>query len=123
MLNELSQKIFQANKEKGFWDNERNVGEMLMLVTTELAEAMESHRKGKFCKLNTFNETYFDNLNDAEFNQAFEKNIKDTFSDEMADSLIRILDMCGGLEIDIEKHVELKLRYNSLRPKLHGKLY
>jgi NTP pyrophosphatase (non-canonical NTP hydrolase) len=119
MLNELSQKIFQANKEKGFWDNERNVGEMLMLVTTELAEAMESHRKGKFCQLETFN----DLLKDAEFKQAFEKNIKDTFSDEMADSLIRILDMCGGLDIDIKKHVELKLRYNSLRPKLHGKLY
>ena len=123
MLNELSQKIFQANKEKGFWNEKRNVGEMLMLVTTELAEAMESHRKGKFCQLETFNDTYFDNLKDAEFKQAFEKNIKDTFEDEMADALIRILDMCGGLEIDIEKHVELKLRYNSLRPKLHGKLY
>lgn len=123
MLNELSQKIYQANKEKGFWDEKRNVGEMLMLVTTELAEAMEAHRKGKFCQLNTFNDTYFDKLTDVEFKVAFESNIKDTFEDEMADSLIRILDMCGGLEIDIEKHVELKLRYNSLRPKLHGKLY
>jgi NTP pyrophosphatase (non-canonical NTP hydrolase) len=102
MLNELSQKIFQANKEKGFWDNERNVGEMLMLVTTELAEAMESHRKGKFCQLETFNDTYFDNLKDAEFKQAFEKNIKDTFSDEMADALIRILDMCGGWKLTLK---------------------
>jgi NTP pyrophosphatase (non-canonical NTP hydrolase) len=56
-------------------------------------------------------------------NRRLRKILKIHFSDEMADALIRILDMCGGLDIDIEKHVELKLRYNSLRPKLHGKLY
>lgn len=47
MLNELSQKIFQANKEKGFWDNERNVGEMLMLVTTEPGRSDGITQKGQ----------------------------------------------------------------------------
>ena len=51
MLNELSEEIYQNNKEKGFWDNKRNVGEMLMLVTSELGEAMEAHRKGRFANL------------------------------------------------------------------------
>ena len=39
-------------KEKGFWDKERNIGEALMLIVTELAEAMEAHRyrgRGGIC--------------------------------------------------------------------------
>ena len=109
MLNELSEEIYQNNKEKGFWDKERNVGEMLMLVTSELGEAMEAHRKGRFANLESYEE--------------FEDAIKDTFEDEIADSVIRLLDMCGGLGIDIDTHVRLKLEYNKTRERLHGKKY
>lgn len=113
MLNELSEEIHQNNKEKGFWDNERNVGEMLMLVTSELGEAMEAHRKGRFANLEAY----------EEFSENFEDAIKDTFEDEIADSVIRLLDMCGGLGIDIDTHVRLKLEYNKTRERLHGKKY
>ena len=37
-LTELSKEIHQDNKEKGFWDEERNIGEMLMLIVSELGE-------------------------------------------------------------------------------------
>ena len=113
MLNELAEEIYQNNKEKGFWDNERNVGEMLMLVTSELGEAMEAHRKGRFANLEAY----------EEFSENFEDAIKDTFEDEIADSVIRLLDMCGGLGIDIDTHVRLKLEYNKTRERLHGKKY
>ena len=113
MLNELSEEIYQNNKEKGFWDNERNVGEMLMLVTSELGEAMEAHRKGRFANIEAY----------EEFSENFEDAIKDTFEDEIADSVIRLLDMCGGLGIDIDTHVRLKLEYNKTRERLHGKKY
>lgn len=113
MLNELAQEIYHNNKEKGFWDNERNVGEMLMLVTSELGEAMEAHRKGKFA-----------NMEDYEiFTGDFECSIKDSFEDEIADSIIRLLDMSAGLGIDIDTHVRLKLEYNKTRERLHGKKY
>ena len=113
MLNYLAEEIYQNNKEKGFWDNERNVGEMLMLVTSELGEAMEAHRKGRFANLEAY----------EEFSENFEDAIKDTFEDEIADSVIRLLDMCGGLGIDIDAHVRLKLEYNKTRERLHGKKY
>jgi NTP pyrophosphatase (non-canonical NTP hydrolase) len=104
ILNKLSKQIYEANKEKGFWDKERNVGELLMLVTSELGEAMEAHRKGNFTNpKGTFQ--------------------KDTFEDEIADAIIRLLDMAGGLNIDIDFHVFAKLEYNKSRPKLHGKNY
>ena len=113
MLNELAQEIYQNNKGKGFWDKERNVGEMLMLVTSELGEAMEAHRKGRFANLEAY----------EEFSEDFEDAIKDTFEDEIADSVIRLLDMCGGLGIDIDTHIRLKLEYNKTRERLHGKKY
>ena len=113
MLNELAEEIYQNNKGKGFWDKERNVGEMLMLVTSELGEAMEAHRKGRFANLEAY----------EEFSEDFEDAIKDTFEDEIADSVIRLLDMCGGLGIDIDTHIRLKLEYNKTRERLHGKSY
>ena len=53
------------------------------------------------------------------FKQAFEATVKDSFEDEVADSVIlilksiRLLDPCGGL----------KLRYNATREYGHGKKY
>ena len=35
----------------------------------------------------------------------------------------RIEKLCSSLNIDLWKHVELKLKYNSLRPYKHGKQY
>jgi NTP pyrophosphatase (non-canonical NTP hydrolase) len=114
-LNESAQIIFQNNKAKGFWDKERNVGEMLMLVVSELGEAMESHRKGKF----TTEEIW---LKFAETGD-FKSTIKDTFEDELADAVIRLLDMAAGLGIDLEYHINEKVIYNTTREKYHGKSY
>jgi len=55
--------------------------------------------------------------------QAFKNHIKDSFEDEIADAVIRLLDMCGGLRIDIDFHVTSKLMYNASRPYKHGKKY
>ena len=37
-LNELAELCHSIAKEKGFWDKERNIGEALMLIVTEIAE-------------------------------------------------------------------------------------
>lgn len=129
-LNQLSYTIFQGNKEKGFWDQERNIGELLMLVTSELAEALEAHRKGRMCLTNprdilppSIPNMNDQAMNDADYSIRFAAKIKDTFEDEIADAIIRLLDLCGGLGIDIDAHVTAKLKYNRTRPRLHGKAY
>ncbi|MBF0595036.1 MAG: nucleotide pyrophosphohydrolase [Candidatus Omnitrophica bacterium] len=81
-------------KSKGFWDKERNVGEALMLVVTELAEAMEAHRKQD----------------------------QENFKEELADTLIRLFDLCGGMGIDIEAEITKKCEKNKSRPYKHGKI-
>ena len=125
-LNSSAQIIFQNNKAKGFWDNERNVGELLMLVTSELGEAMEAHRKGKFANLERLEFELSPNSElpyERHLSAKFEMHVKDTFEDEIADAVIRLLDLSAGLGIDLEKHINAKVRYNESRPKLHGKLY
>ena len=93
-LNEWSQYCHSIAKEKGFWEKERNVGEALMLIVTELAEAMEGYRK----------------KDDA------------NFKEELADTYIRLFDLCGGLGIDIEKEIAEKTERNKSRPYKHGKI-
>ena len=93
-LNELAQYCHAIAVEKGFWEKERNIGEALMLIVTEIAEAMEAHR-------------HQDDAN---------------FKEELADTFIRLLDLCGGLKIDIEDEIYKKSLVNKNRPFKHGKI-
>ena len=120
-MNKLSNVVYSRNIEKGFYDKEKNVGEMLALMHSEISEALECDRKGKY--FNGVIEVINGVPNDEDFRRAFEQDVKDTFEDEMADIIIRVLDMCGFKGIDIESHIEGKMRYNALRPHKHGKKY
>lgn len=122
-LTELSKQIHKANVEKGFYENEKNIGEMLALIHSEVSEALECDRKNKYCQLIDLDLVVGSELPSTEFKDWFEQDVKDTFEDEMADIIIRVLDMCGHQVVDIQKHIELKLRYNSLREYKHGKKY
>lgn len=97
------------------------LGQKLMLVVSEIGEALEANREDREPNYYMFED--WQNDEKYSFEDAFKLHIKDTFADELADSIIRLLDLCGLYQIDIEKHVKLKMKYNSLRPKLHGKKY
>ena len=132
-INNLSQTIYQENKDKGFWPSDpkdRNVGEALMLIVSELAEGIEAHRAGRHANMQAYEDVYesiateqADSSGDLAHECAFKAHIKDSFEDEMADAIIRILDLCGGLGINIGKHLYMKLGYNATRPHKHGKSY
>lgn len=96
-----------------FYD--RNISEMLMLIVSELGEAQEALRKNKRADMRG-------GINEM-LPQVFEDYIKDTFEDELADVFIRLGDLCGYLNIDIEKHIKAKMEYNKGRPRKHGKKF
>lgn len=100
---------------------DKNVGELLMLVVSELGEALEAHRKGRLSTCVILNVKELHDI--EEFKLQFERRIKDSLQDELADAVIRIADMCGYLGIDLEKHIELKMKYNATREYKHGKRY
>jgi NTP pyrophosphatase (non-canonical NTP hydrolase) len=110
--------------EKGFYDEPKRVGEQLMLVVSELGEAQEAHRKGRVTSSNAnIDINIIKSWEGEAFQNIFHKNVKDTLEDEIADTVIRLFDMCGALGIDLQTHIEMKLKYNLARPKMHGKLY
>lgn len=126
MLNELARSIYEGNAKQGFWENERNTGEMLMLIVTELSECLEAHREGRHAKWADYDALYNSEAhrNNPEYkNTVFKNQVKDTFEDELADAVIRIFDMAGGLGINIGKHIMHKLAYNATRQYKHWKKY
>jgi NTP pyrophosphatase (non-canonical NTP hydrolase) len=128
-LNELARQFHERSKAKGFWDEPREIGTLLMLIVSELSEALEADRQNKHARLQDFFMCQIINranhtINSDDFdNVSFEDCVKDTFEDEIADSFIRLFDLCGEMGIDIEKHIELKMQYNLTRPYKHAKAY
>lgn len=121
MINELSKEIYQNNVEKGFYEDEKNIGEMLCLVHSEVSEALEADRKDKYLTNNIFAVNGW--VSDSDFKYSFVENVKDTFEDELADIMIRVMDLAAFKNIDLEEHIAAKMRYNKLRPHKHGKKY
>lgn len=92
----LAKEVYEANKAKGFWDKPRSPEHCLMLVISEIAEAVEAARKeGDRPKVANYKE-----LIAAGPVAIFERKaaFKDTVIDEMADTVIRCLDMIGYVD-------------------------
>lgn len=103
------QKMFHTNANNhGFWDDTVNVPEKLMLMVSELSEALEENRDNR-----EFNEVRIRKIDDG--------NKPEGFAIELADCIIRILDFCGWAGIDIVQAVALKHEFNKKRKYKHGK--
>ena len=130
VLNKFCKDVNEVVRSKGFWesmhqslkaiDNQKDfcdtdekerqinyeykatsdafISQKVALIMSECGEALEAMRKDDY---------------------GLEQ--KDSFEDEIADVFIRLSDLCGELNIDIEKQIEWKLNHNKSRPALHGK--
>lgn len=123
MINELAKEIHANAIEKGFFDKEKNIGEMLALIHSEVSEALEADREGNYYMgdVTVLNKHFPDN---KFFKEQFEDcGIKSSFQDELADIIIRVFDLAEYKKVNLEEHIKAKMRYNSLREKYHGKKY
>jgi len=103
-LNELRDECHAIARSKGWYDGpgERNIGEQLMLIVTEVAEAMED-------------------LRDEKMTMSVDVAGKPIgFPSEIADVLIRVFDLAGYLGIDLDSAVEAKMKFNRRRSYRHG---
>ena len=130
MINELAREVHQNARNKGFFDSEKNIGEMLCLIHSEVSEALEADRKDKHTNVSEIvlgglsDKNYGHTFNDDEyFKHHFNVLVKDTFEDELADIMIRVIDLAAFKGVDLEKHIKAKMRFNSLREHKHGKKY
>ena len=106
-LNALRDRAYKIACNHGFHDKELSNEHCLMLVITELSEAVEADRKGKhFDFLNNDFDHYCRMIDKNGFNKAFEECVKDTVSDELADAAIRLLDLAALRNIDLEMDIK-----------------
>lgn len=91
-INEYCIEAYEIAKSKGWHDEEREMGTILALIHGEVSEAMEADRK----------------------------NDTDNFKEELADIVIRVFDLCGLEEIDLEAAINKKMEYNKTRSYKHG---
>lgn len=182
------EEAYKTACENGFHDEDKPIEHWLMLVITEVSEAVEADRKNKRANVAMFERE--NNTPQApehvtkHWQFCFEQFVKDTLEDELADICIRLFDLAGtfnyttvepftsedfndmligkfkqhtvtkiayelctelarpkptlisieialaytqcwakSLGIDLEWHIEQKMKYNKLRTRLHGKKY
>jgi NTP pyrophosphatase (non-canonical NTP hydrolase) len=123
LLNDLRDEAFAYAEKQGFHEN-FNLGNKLMLVVSELSEALEADRNGRRgdncdgCDCNRCS-----GCNGNATPELFEQKFRGTVEEEIADAVIRLADIAGMLDMDLEWWVRSKMAYNETRPYKHGKKY
>ena len=105
-LNELRDWAYKNAVDHGWHEKDLSDEHFLCLVISELMEAVEADRKGSHGDIEAFNR-YYDRI---DFEENFERQIKDTVEDELADACIRLLDLAGLRKADLGETNEDELR-------------
>jgi len=101
---ELQAKIHTTAVEHGWWEHDRNFGELIALMHSELSEALEAWRE--------------DGANPPFY--VAESGKPEGWGVELVDCVIRILDALAAKKVDTEAVLLAKVAYNDTRPWRHG---
>ena len=97
MLNYYARKCHNRSVSKGFWHVPHSVGHCLMLAFGELHEAVEADRLGKWAKLDPDTIDTLHRIEGAIYVQEFLRLVEGTVGCEIADAVIRLLDLLGWM--------------------------
>lgn len=99
-FNEIQKSVYENAVAKGWWDEpERNQAELIALMHSELSEGLEALRKyAKSDKLPQF----------------------EGIEEELADTIIRIMDAAEGFGWRVAEALIEKMKYNTGREYRHG---
>ena len=124
-LNILLEACHRRAKSKGWWETQRNFGEMVALMHSELSEALEAYRDN-------------DNMQQIRYEYKTDLGTQILYApaftsqdgldlgkpvgvaSEFADVIIRIVDTCAALQIPLANAVVQKHAYNGTRSIRHG---
>ena len=112
-LNELRDKAYKTACEHGFHDQELSNNHFLCLVISELMEAVEADRKGRRANVDRYNKKIANSRicqgldsdipKERGYEVAYNETIKGSIEEELADAVIRLLDLAGFRGIDLDE--------------------
>lgn len=116
---ELQKQSHEISNKNGFWDTfslyydtpevlHRDVVTKLALIADEAHEALAEIRSHEF------------NM-DAADSGNYVSQLPGEFGEELADIVIRTMDVAEGLNVDLFDHIVRKIEKNKDRPRRHGK--
>lgn len=107
-ISEMVKISHETAKAKGWYDGQgqRNIPEALCLIHSEITEALEEYRQ------------FPNKLH--ELSHIGDERKPVGFPSELADILIRVADLAGYLDINLEQAVKEKMAYNITREYRHG---
>ncbi len=107
-FNEFAVDVNKNALDHGFWEGEQNHAEKLMLMVSELSEALEAIRS-----------------NDSNEGGPWDEKIPEfkNLEIELADCVIRIMDYCTYNKLRLPEAIAMKHRYNKTRPYKHNKKF
>ncbi len=110
-LNALRDRAYKTACEHMFHDKELSNEHCLMLVITELSEAVEADRKGRRANVDRFKKKITtsricrgldpDITKERGYEAVYNETIKGSIEEELADAVIRLLDLAGLRGIDL----------------------
>jgi hypothetical protein len=145
-INVIAQDIHETAVAHGFWPTDRNMGEMLMLMTSELAEALEEHRAGRppvwYKHEDGCSYLSHERVMEAAYSVAplsggehprctcVKQPKPEGWAVEIVDCIVRCLDTLHQADVQnrlggmgISELIRLKMAYNDGREHKHGKRY
>ena len=119
----IQEAVHENAKAHGWWDGEeRTFGELIALCHSELSEALEEYRnnvpekdlhRSKYAKYYSGGGYVASDVTEC-------SKKPEGIPIELADVVIRIMDMCEHYGIDLEAAILEKHKYNQTRPYKHG---
>lgn len=121
-ISTLQAVMHRLSREKGWWPQlddknsspaekkklvEATIPEKLVLIHSEVSEAMEEYRRRK-------------RITEVSFGEDDEEEKPEGLPIELADVVIRVFDLAEALHIDLGYWIVRKYEYNQTRKKRHG---
>jgi len=134
-INRFAEDVNDLAREKGWWDSPREPGTILMLMVSELAEAMEEDRNEmppvyfknrprssgeRSTGITTLANSVVDGKTHPDLIDWYEANKPEGVAVELADCVIRIMDYFAHKGWNLENILKLKHNYNKTRSHRHG---
>ncbi|MBU3205170.1 MazG-like family protein [Clostridium algidicarnis] len=123
-IKELVENAYENAKRHGFWEDWfriKQLEKIAMEVNKEMPDLLTEHKEDVNNALG--NRLMLITGEVAEAHEALRRKDYENFKEELADIVIRTCDLAGGLDIDLEAEILKKMEKNKDRAYKHGKAF